>query len=121
MPDLCVVDSMKRDGSMVRVSWPWGRLAKGRERWVESPTRPGWGHNEYDTKTDRMCHEWIPINRVLNVSNYNAGDYKMFLCDRSLRGQYIKWAQYLLTAEDWARDRAKGLPPENDIKAQPGE
>lgn len=121
MPDLCVVDSMKRDGSMVRVSWPWGRLAKGQKRWVESPTRPGWGHNEYDTKTDRMCHEWIPINRVLNVSNYNAGDYKMFLCDRSLRGQYIKWAQYLLTAEDWARDRAKGLPPENDIKAQPGE
>lgn len=118
MPDLCQVESVKRDGSKVRVSWPWGRLAKGRERWVANPDRPGYGHYEYDTDTDRMCHEWIPVDRVLNVSDYQAGDYKMFLCDRALLGEYLKWAQYLLTAEDWARDRAKGLPPEKDKKAQ---
>jgi hypothetical protein len=65
-----------------------------------------------------MCHEWIPITRVLNVSDYNLGDYKMFICDRTLQGQYLKWAQYLLTAEDWARARAKGIPPDQDVKAQ---
>jgi hypothetical protein len=119
MPDLCQVESMKRDGSMIRVSWPWGKLSKGRERWVESKEKPGWGHYEHDYDTDRMCHEWIPVNRVFNVSDYHLGDYKMFLCDRSLQGEYLKWAQYLLTAEDWARDREKGLPPEQDKKAQP--
>jgi len=118
MPDLCMVDSMKRDGSKVRVSWPWGRLAKGRGRWVENHNRPGWGHTEYDYDTDRMCHEWIPVDRVLNVSDYKLGDYKLFLCDRALLGEYLKWAQYLLTAEDWARDRKKGIPPEKDAKAK---
>jgi len=65
-----------------------------------------------------MCHEWIPVDRVLNVSDYTLGDYKMFLCDRALLGEYLKWAQYLLTAEDWARDRKKGIPPEKDAKAK---
>ena len=119
MPDLCVVDSMRRDGSAIRVSWPWGQLAKAKkERWIPSPTRPGWGRYEYDTTTDRMCHEWIPINRVLNVSDYTPGDYKMFICDRALQGKYNTWAKYLLTAEDWSRERAKGIPPDQDQKAQ---
>lgn len=118
MPDICRVESVKRDGSAVKVTWPWGSLAHGKERWVENPNRPGWGRYEYDTETDRMCHEWIPINRVLNVSDYNLDDYKMFLCDRTLQGEYLKWAQYLLTAEDWARNRKKGIPPEEDKKAQ---
>ena len=119
MPRLCQVETMKRDGSMVRVSWPWGRRSKPLEgKWIESKTKPGWGHYERIWETDRMCHEWISVTRVLNVSDYHLGDYKMFLCDRALQGQYLKWAQYLLTAEDWARDRVKGLPPERDKKAQ---
>ena len=69
-------------------------------------------------ETDRMCHEWIPVDRILNVSDYNAGDYKMFLCDHSLKGQYLKWAKYLLSAEDWARRRATNERPEEDPKAK---
>lgn len=118
MPDICKIDSVKRDGSAVQVSWPWGQLAHGKERWVESKTRPGWGHYEYDRDTERMCHEWVPVTRILNLSDYTPGDYKMFLCDRSLQGKYLKWAQYLLTAEDWSRNRAKGIPPEDEPKAQ---
>jgi len=119
MPRLRKVEAMKRDGSEVKVSWPKGKLAKSKQgKWIDSKDRPGWGHYEYDDSTERMCHEWIPVNRVLNVSDYNAGDYKMFLCDRALMGKYLKWAKYLLTAEDWARERAKGITPEQDKKAQ---
>ena len=118
MPRLRRVDAMKRDGSEVQVSWQKGRLAKAKQgKWIDSDTRPGWGHYEYDYTTERMCHEWIPVNRIFNVSDYNPGDYKMFLCDRALRGKYLKWAKYLLTAEDWARERAKGIAPEQDKRA----
>jgi hypothetical protein len=120
MPEICQVEAMKRDGSAVQVSWPWGQRSKGKPRWVESKTRPGWGHTEYDYSTDRMCHEWVPVHRVFNVSDYNLGDYKMFLCDRTLKGKYLKWAQYVLTAEDWSRNRAKGIPPEEDKMTQVG-
>lgn len=119
MPAVCKVDSVKKDGSKVCVSWPWGKTSTPRvRRWVESKDKPGWGHYEHDYETDRMCHEWIPVERVLNVSDYHEGDYKMFLCDRALRGEYLKWAKYLLTAEDWARARAKGIPAEEDKRAQ---
>jgi len=119
MPRLRKVDSMKRDGSAIQVSWPKGKLCtEKRGLWIESKTRPGYDHYEYDSTTDRLCHEWIPVNRVLNLSDYHLGDYKMFLCDRALQGEYLKWAKYLLTAEDWARARAKGIPPEDDDRAQ---
>ena len=116
MPDIIRVETMKRDGSAVRVSWPWGECATV-TRFVESKDKPGWGH--YEPKdTGRMCHEWIPTNRVLNVSDYNAGDYKMFLCDHALKGEYLKWAQYLLTAEDWAQHAAAGKKPEDFQKTK---
>ena len=119
MPDICQVDSMKRDGSAVRVSWPWGQRSKPKEgAWVPNPKRPGYGHYETIYETDRMCHEWIPVNRVMNVSDYNAGDYKMFLCDHALKGKYLEWTQYLLIAEDWCRKRASGMKPEEDPRAQ---
>jgi hypothetical protein len=119
MPQVCKVDSMNKDGTQVRVSWPWGNLSNPKKgKWIENPKRPGWGHHELIWTSDRICHESIPINRVLNVSDYNLGDYKMFLCDRGLRGKYLEWSQYLLNAEDWARNRAKGIPPEKDKKTQ---
>jgi len=119
MPDFCQVDGIKKDRSKVRVSWPQGRLSKPRQgKWIDSPTRPGYGHYETIYETDRMCHEWLPIGRVMNVSDYNLGDYKMFLCDRTLQGEYLRWAKYLIKAEDWARDRAKGIPAEDDPKSK---
>lgn len=119
MPELCQIISMKRDGSAVHLSWPKGERSTPKKVWVDSKDRPGWGHEEHIYKTDQMCHEWIPTERVFNVSDYQMGGYKMFLCDRSLQGSYLKWAQYLLTAEDWARAREKGIPPEEDKKAKP--
>jgi hypothetical protein len=118
LPSVCKVDSMRKDGSAVHVSWPKGENIRGRKRWVDNPKRPGWGHYDYEHETDTMLHEWIPIGFVMNLTDYTAGDYKMFLCDRSLQGQYLEWAGALLTAEDWARERAKGIAPEDHDKAK---
>lgn len=118
MPFICKIDAMKRDKSAVRVSWAWGQRSTGVKYWVESKERKGWGHYEHSYETDRMCHEWVPTKFVLNMSDYNLGDYKMFLCDRALRGKYLEWAPFLLNAEDWQRRRAKGISADDDGKAQ---
>jgi len=55
----------------------------------------------------RKGHMWIPLTEVLNLSEYALGDYKKFLCDRTQKGAYLKWAPYLLSAEDWKRGQTK--------------
>lgn len=119
MPRICKVDAIKRDRSAVKVSWSWGSRAKPKQgKWIESKTKPGWGHYETIWETDRMCHEWVPMSCVINISDYTPGDYKMFLCDRTLQGKYLVWAPFLLTAEDWHRRRKAGMKAEEDPQAQ---
>lgn len=105
MPKIIKVTSVKRDKTAVKVSWPWGQLQNPIKIWQPDPDKPGWGHYDYDYSTNRMCHEWIPVEKVLNISDYTPGDYKLFLCDRSLQGEYLKWAPYLLDAEKWNNER----------------
>ena len=118
MPAVCRVESMKKDGSAVSVSWPKGENSRGKRVWVESDSRPGWGHYDRVYKSDAMLHEWVPTGFVMNLSDYQAGDYKMFLCDRALRGKYLEWSGALLTAEDWRREADKGRQPEEHEKAK---
>lgn len=106
MPSICKIDAIKRDQSAVRVSWPKGKLSRPKQGpWVPNPKRPGWGHYDLTWDSDRMLHQWIPTKYVLNLSDYTAGDYRMFLCDHALKGKYLQWAPFLLTAENWQRDR----------------
>jgi len=108
MPRFCKVDAIKRDKSAVRVSWPQEKRANPIEgKWIPSKDKPGWGHREWIYETDRMLHEWIPIKYVFNVSDYTPNDYRMFLCDRALQGQYLRWASFLLGAEDWLTEQRK--------------
>ena len=105
MPRYCKIDAIKRDKSKVRVSWAQDQKAHPTKIWVPSPKKPGWGHYDFSYETDRMLHEWIPTKFVFNVSDYVPNDYRMFLCDRALQGQYLRWAPFLLGAEDWIQDR----------------
>jgi hypothetical protein len=106
MPSICQIIAMKRDGSQIKVSWPKGKLSRPKEGpWIPNPKRPGWGHYELIWDSDKMLHQWISTKFVLNLSDYTAGDYRMFLCDHALKGKYLQWAPYLLTAENWQRDR----------------
>lgn len=43
----------------------------------------------------------VPANKLLCLTNYKAGDYKQFFSDPRTRGEYLKWAPFLLAAEDW--------------------
>jgi hypothetical protein len=94
-PRVCEVTSIRKDKSEVRISFEVEKYVYGRRDkwgdWVE-------GHDKKITR-----HLWVPMKEVFNVSDYNMGDYKMFLCDRALQGSYLKWASQLLHAEDEAR------------------
>ena len=100
-PRIIQVTKTRRDGSEVRVSWPWG-IRRGYEH------RDKWG-GEYgkwgEWPVDKMCHQWIKAGRFVNLNHYELGEYKTFLCDRALQGAYLQWARYLLSAEDWRRDQ----------------
>ncbi len=88
-PVVCQVTQIKRDRSAVRIVWE-------HDVW------------SWRSETGKMnCHMWIPMKEVFNLTSYNKGDYKMFLCDRALQGRYLEWAPQLLTAEDTKRVRSR--------------
>lgn len=97
-PDICRVTSIKRDRSMVRVSWAWGE-AYG---WKPNPEKKGWlKWTSY--QVERMKHTWIPMEQVFNITAYCTGDYKPFLCDAYQKGRYLRWAPQMLDGELWLR------------------
>lgn len=101
-PRICLVTKVRRDRSMVRVSWPWGKTYGMRD----IPGKPGWQRfMEYEVDKQRHC--WIPMAEVFNVSAYISGEYKQFLCDAYQKGRYLEWAPPLLLAETWLKDNTK--------------
>jgi len=92
------------------VSYEWLRKSnKGKKRWEPDPTSPGWGWNRTDYH-DIKSHFACPIGEVLNISEYKPGDFKQFFNDPRTRAQYVKWAPYLLAAEEWHAGNANGKP-----------
>lgn len=52
------------------------------------------------------CKIKVPVDRLLNVSAYTPGDFKRFYADPRTRAEYLRWAPYMLIAEDfWAGKR----------------
>jgi hypothetical protein len=94
-PRVCEVVSVKKDKSEVRIKWVIDKYVYG--RW----DRSGCWVDGHDKKQSRYL--WVPTEHVFNLSDYTLGDYKMFLCDRTLQGNYLEWASQLLHAEDEAR------------------
>lgn len=48
----------------------------------------------------------VPVDRLLNVSAYTPGDYRLFFDDPRTRRDYLRWAPMLLAAEDWHAEKA---------------
>lgn len=44
---------------------------------------------------------WVPVDRLFNVSGYKPGDWKQFFQDPRTRADYLGWAVWLLTAEEF--------------------
>ena len=47
------------------------------------------------------CKFWASIDSLLNVSAYQPGDFLQFFQDPRTRAEYLKWAPFLLTAEEY--------------------
>lgn len=63
-------------------------------RW-EREGRSGWPRQVHP------CSITVPETALFNVSAYTPGDFKRFYADSRTRAQYLKWAPFLLAAEDW--------------------
>ncbi|MNG45755.1 hypothetical protein D3C79_35940 [compost metagenome] len=53
----------------------------------------------------------VPFDQLLNASAYRAGDYKRFYSDPRTREKYLKWAPFLLKAEDYATGKIQPEQP----------
>ena len=100
MPVLVRVDRVAKDKSYVVVSWPqeydiWDRYYG--ERIMKYRSR-----------------EKVSITFVLNASAYTPGDFRMFMCDRALKGKYLSWASLLLPCEGWYNSGKKDVEDDKD-------
>ncbi len=86
---LAKVKAISRKGSLL---YTWIRSRKSENSW-----RSGAYPTEFKCKPEV----------VLNASAYTPGDYKIFFDDPRTRADYMKWAPYLLAAEDFQAGKVK--------------
>lgn len=87
-PEICEVEWINKDKSSIQIKW------EAETDWC------------YSNKRNIITrHLKIPTKEVFNVTDYSPGDFKMFLCDRSLKGQYLEWAPQLLSAEEYHKNK----------------
>ncbi len=70
-----------------KVTFEWMR--KRQER------HPIYGRDEIETKIQ------IPVDKLFNVSAYKPGDFRQFLGDPRTQAEYLKWAPFLIAAEEF--------------------
>ncbi len=51
------------------------------------------------------CHIQVPHDKLFNVSAYKPGDFRQFYADPRTRAQYLKWAPFLIAAEEWHHEQ----------------
>jgi len=95
-PKVCEIKSIRRDRSEVCIKWEAEYWTRGRWNY-----QGHWVDGGYHLRNRNL---WVPMEKCFNLNAYMAGDYKMFLCDRHSKGAYLKWANPLLSSEEYARD-----------------
>ena len=53
----------------------------------------------------------VPLDKLFNVSAYQAGDFKRFFADPRTREKYLEWAPLLLSAEDYVNGKLEAQLP----------
>jgi len=56
----------------------------------------------------------VPIEKIFNISAYKLGDYKRFFNDPRTRQEYLQWAYFLLSAEDYHNGLIELKEPDSD-------
>lgn len=57
------------------------------------------GDHEFGENIPTSCV--VPVKHLFNVSAYKPGDFKLFFSDPRTRADYLKWAPFLLEAEEY--------------------
>lgn len=99
--DLARVEEIKvkRNGQrLFKFSW------EREKHWQTIRRERQWGSNVSETYT---CSIWVPEDKLFNVTAYTPGDFHQFFDDPRTRAEYLKWAPYLLTSEDWHSGKMK--------------
>ena len=108
----------QRDNWDLKFFKPQGNPGPGRVAKVVKLNRKGHCVFEWTRKylrVDSWCEADRPIltdtaidpSRLLNISAYTPGDFKLFYADPRSRRNYLKWAPFLLTAEDYYAGKVK--------------
>jgi hypothetical protein len=64
-----------------------------------------------DAPLELRCTFTTPAQKVLNVSAYKPGDFRLFFNDPRTRSEYLKWAPMLLEAEEFHAGNRPLKPP----------
>lgn len=70
-----------------------------------------WGREEPFIQARVM----VPAAKLFNVSAYQVGDYKQFFNDPRTRADYIQWAGFMLTSEEYLAGNEKVQEPEDVV------
>lgn len=79
-------------------------------RWTrQRQTRDRWAGKRYGDPVPAVVT--VPFSALFNVSAYKPGDYLTFFRDPRTRAAYLKWAEILLTAEEYYAGNMKAQEP----------
>jgi hypothetical protein len=117
-------DWRDRSGHRVTRFWPRGNNGPGHvsriEIWAPRArratfkwTRKGrW--SPYGGEKKYVSSISVPASQLFNISAYTKGDYRLFFQDPRSREKYIKWAPFLLAAEDYLGGEIQLGKPSDD-------
>jgi len=77
--------------------------------WLPVSDRPGYVRQQ---RKDIKARGTVSIKSLFRVESYTPGDYHIFFDDPRTRADYLKWAPYLLMAEDYHAGKIKVGPEE---------
>lgn len=100
-----------------KATFEWTRAKQGHE-WEDNPERPGWLRAKR-VPSRLPCKLTVEISRLFNVGAYTPGDFHLFYDDPRTRADYLKWAPYLLAAEDFHAGKRE-LGNDYEIKQRKG-
>lgn len=108
---LARVSRVSRDKT--KVTFEWTTQREKRDGYDPIPDRPGWGMPRWikvDVKRTFTCE----VALLFNLDAYTPGDHHQFFDDPRTRADYLQWAPFLLTGEDYKAGKRKPSHGEDD-------
>ncbi len=104
---IAVVTRLGRDGTC---HFAWQR-ARSKAKWVRNPDKPGYLKAVWP---EIAVHWSCKADDLICVDAYTPGDFHMFFDDPRTRADYIQWAPFLLSCENWHHRKATASTSKKD-------